>query len=488
MIILLMSSPAYYVHLPDECQGSTCCSSYFPITRSSSPASDVGQQFMSGPWFLVAPVYQPISKSGGKRDGIYLPAGADWIDYWNSATIVGGGVVVNGYDAPLDKLPMFVRAGAIVPMWPESIKSYGAAEPKPDPLTIEVWPAGNSSFELYEDDGRTRQALSAGGSPSSRAPTGPASTQKFAKTKISCFAGSSALRTGGRVQIAIGPSEGDFDGKLAERGYDIRVHAPKEPKAVHISGTAGPGYSTYPLSKTGSWAELDHKPSGWFFEPDAVSQTKWGGLVAIKTPKKSTGEGFDVVLEGEPPRQHIALVEDCANDGASFDFDPLSKQIVARGTSSAEMEVVNVAANRGSFLSSSQQCLTVGEDKDVASNTPALELQPCQTKPSQQWVFLPSGQMALTSDGGNCIDYDATDRRAEMYPCHDGGAVGNQKWLFDKQSGRISSGVDARCFGLTWSSGRSADALSSKKVVALEQKILSSAQEVAAQPTTIVYI
>ena len=61
-------------------------------------------QFMNGEWFLVAPVY----KSEGKRDSIYLPKGK-WFDYWNGKEY-NGNTWLNNYDAPLDKLPLFVKA------------------------------------------------------------------------------------------------------------------------------------------------------------------------------------------------------------------------------------------------------------------------------------------------------------------------------------------------------------------------------------------
>ncbi|MCE0448256.1 hypothetical protein LT493_44720 [Streptomyces tricolor] len=75
-------------------------------------------EFLSGPDFLVAPVYEDADT----RDGIYLPKGT-WTDYWTGRTYQGP-TTVNGYHAPLDTLPLFVREGAIVPMWPEGTTSW----------------------------------------------------------------------------------------------------------------------------------------------------------------------------------------------------------------------------------------------------------------------------------------------------------------------------------------------------------------------------
>jgi alpha-glucosidase (family GH31 glycosyl hydrolase) len=73
-------------------------------------------QYMSGEWLLAAPVYEDAVT----RDGIYLPAG-EWWDYWDG-TVSQGPQTVDGYAAPLDKLPLFVREGAIIPMWPDGMQ------------------------------------------------------------------------------------------------------------------------------------------------------------------------------------------------------------------------------------------------------------------------------------------------------------------------------------------------------------------------------
>jgi alpha-glucosidase len=72
------------------------------------------QQFMAGPSILVVPIYQPLSTTA-LRDEIHLPAG-EWVDWWNGS-VYEGPAVINGCPAPLERLPMFVRAGAILPMW-----------------------------------------------------------------------------------------------------------------------------------------------------------------------------------------------------------------------------------------------------------------------------------------------------------------------------------------------------------------------------------
>lgn len=114
-------------------------------------------EYMFGPWFLAAPVIRrtaDLARERGHRAGpprypVYLPPG-DWIDYWTGRKYRGPAVVEA--PAPLDILPLFVRAGAIVPM-------TGATRRIPadliDPLQLELYPAGESSYALLEDEGRT---------------------------------------------------------------------------------------------------------------------------------------------------------------------------------------------------------------------------------------------------------------------------------------------------------------------------------------------
>jgi alpha-D-xyloside xylohydrolase len=98
-------------------------------------------QYMLGPWLLVAPIYDE-----GDRREVYLPA-AEWIDYWTGARYEGPRVVT--VDAPLDTLPLFVRAGAILPgMEPARRIPQGRIEP----LIITVYPGPESGYALREDE------------------------------------------------------------------------------------------------------------------------------------------------------------------------------------------------------------------------------------------------------------------------------------------------------------------------------------------------
>ena len=106
---------------------------------------DLGHQFLWGDDFLVA----PVTREGATAWPVYLPAGA-WYDFWTGVRHEGpGGITV---EAPLERLPLFVRAGAIVPMGP--VVQHTAERPL-DEVILMMYPDGTSRFELYEDDGRS---------------------------------------------------------------------------------------------------------------------------------------------------------------------------------------------------------------------------------------------------------------------------------------------------------------------------------------------
>ncbi len=105
----------------------------------------IGNEYMFGPAFLVA----PVTDQGQTTKQVYLPAGADWYNYWTHQRLHGGRTVT--VDAPIDKLPLFVRAGSIIPL---GIRIENAADPQ-SIAKVQVWPGANADFALYRDDGTT---------------------------------------------------------------------------------------------------------------------------------------------------------------------------------------------------------------------------------------------------------------------------------------------------------------------------------------------
>jgi alpha-glucosidase (family GH31 glycosyl hydrolase) len=212
-------------------------------------------QYMLGKSLLVAPVY----KSEGKRDGIYFPEGK-WFDYWSGETIAGG-KTLNNYPAPLDKLPLFVRGGAILPLYPQMMFD---AERAADTLTLDVYPAGQSNFTLYEDDGLTREHRKGA----------------FAKQLFECTGESDGLQP---ILFTINPSNGDYKGKLQERVYLLQIHVAKKPHRLLIN--------TESVKSCKSKEKFDIASEGWYFD-----QTDRKGVVTIRTKKVPVANKINFTL------------------------------------------------------------------------------------------------------------------------------------------------------------------------------------------------
>ncbi len=110
---------------------------------------NIGDEYMFGPAILVS----PMTEQGATTRHLYLPRdqkGALWSDFWTGAATAGGKTMDAA--APLDRLPLFVRAGSIIPMGPDI--EYAAEKPA-DPLELRVYAGADADFTLYEDENDT---------------------------------------------------------------------------------------------------------------------------------------------------------------------------------------------------------------------------------------------------------------------------------------------------------------------------------------------
>ena len=111
-------------------------------------AWNIADEYMFGPAFLVAPVTEYKARSRK----VYLPAGTSWYDFYTGRSVNGGQAIDAA--APYERMPLFVRAGSIVPTGPAI--QY-TAEDKGGPLTLNVYTGADGSFSVYEDDGVSPQ-------------------------------------------------------------------------------------------------------------------------------------------------------------------------------------------------------------------------------------------------------------------------------------------------------------------------------------------
>ena len=173
-------------------------------------------EFLLGDALLVAPVYRNGSadEAGNDvRDGIWLPGGPDdvWFDFFSGERYLGG-QVLDGFDAPLWKLPLFVRGGAIVPRWAAHNNPRQKSGLNPGGIdrahpTVDFWPVkGENRFVAYEDDGR-----GFGG----------------------CVATDYACRAAGDETVLVaGPSRGGYGGFEPMRSVTLRARVGRRPAGV----------------------------------------------------------------------------------------------------------------------------------------------------------------------------------------------------------------------------------------------------------------
>src|SRR5262249_36350609 len=129
-----------------------CCETGLPIMRAlwlhypdDQSASARGDEYLWGRDILVA----PVTEKGATSRALYLPRGS-WFDFWTGERLTGGRELSRPVD--LATTPLYVRAGAILPLGP--VKQY--TEEKVDgPLIVRVYPGSNGAFTIYEDDGRS---------------------------------------------------------------------------------------------------------------------------------------------------------------------------------------------------------------------------------------------------------------------------------------------------------------------------------------------
>lgn len=198
-------------------------------------------QFMYGPSILVAPIYQETKsdKEGNDiRNQIYLPEGK-WMDYF-SGEIYDGNKIINNVDAPLWKLPVFIKLGAIIPL----------NNPNNNPSQIdktnriyEIYPFGKSTFTEYDDDGETQAYLNGEG----------------VTTKIDVAADRKKA-----IKITVNKSQGNYKGYIAEKTTEMRIKTKRKPEKIRVKIN---GKNTK-LTEAKSRGELEKLEHGFYYDAE----------------------------------------------------------------------------------------------------------------------------------------------------------------------------------------------------------------------------
>ena len=195
-------------------------------------------QFLYGPNFLITPIYQ-ATKSDDKgndiRNGIYLPEGT-WVDYFSGEKYEGNRII-NEFDSPVWKLPVFVKSGAIIPM---TNPNNNVAEINKNLRIYEIYPEGKSSFTEYDDDGIS---------------------EAYKAEKRTFTLNESKVKKDNTV-VTIQPTTGNFDGFVKEKVTEFKINVTQEPKKI----TAKIGNSKIKLTKAASLADFQNKENVYFYD------------------------------------------------------------------------------------------------------------------------------------------------------------------------------------------------------------------------------
>lgn len=194
--------------------------------------NSLNEQFTLGDAFLIAPIVNPygLQKDGsGLRDHLYLPRG-DWYDFW-SGDHCAGGKTYSDIVTPITHLPIFVRAGSIVPrtFWSQNPAEYSQNR------IIDYYPGPASTATLYEDAGSGLEYEN--GASASTTITAAATTKK--------------------ITIQIDPRRGSFKGMANAVSTSINVYSKRAPHSVVllVSGQEQPVQSAIGADKNNPLAD-----------------------------------------------------------------------------------------------------------------------------------------------------------------------------------------------------------------------------------------
>ena len=156
---------------------------------------------MFGPALMAC----PVTKAGATSRSVYLPASASWTDFWTGKTYLGGQTIEA--EAPVETMPLFVRAGSIVPYGPDIEYAMQSA----DPIELRVYPGANGDFTLYEDEGDNYN-------------------YEKGKRAIIPISWNEAART-----LRIGNRQGNFPGMLKERTFHVVWVSPEHGAGIPVT-------------------------------------------------------------------------------------------------------------------------------------------------------------------------------------------------------------------------------------------------------------
>lgn len=321
---------------------------------------DVTDEYMFGDAFLVAPV---VKDATSQRD-VYLPEGEKWIDFWTGESHEGGQTLT--YTAHMDIIPLFVRAGSIMPWGPDVQFS---TEKRWDDLEIRVYPGANGTFTLYEDENdnynyerqkayseipftwnEETQTLTIG--QREGAFTGMVETRTFRIVKVSTRRGTGDLH------------ETRHDAVVTYDGTPMEIKLKADDQPIRLTELTGQCIQNPGFEEDGT--TLNQKaPKGW----EVACNTSWWGVNA------GEGNGDPVATEGN----YIFGVWDSSNKAQAR----ISQTLEGLPAGTYRLTVDMQASNKNGTNRVGRQCLFADKAqaffKDQITAVGSSDMHPLQT-------------------------------------------------------------------------------------------------------------
>ena len=274
-------------------------------------------QYMYGTDFLVAPVYQATKadKEGNDiRNGIYLPEGT-WIDYFTGEKYEGN-CILNNFETPIWKLPVFVKSGAIIPM---THPNNNVSEIDPSLRIYELYPNRHMATVEYDDDGVTEAYK----------------REQSVSTIIE-----SNVDKKNRLTVTIHPTAGNFDGFVKEKRTELRINVTEKPKKL----SARINNKTVKLTEVNTPEDYRKGENVYWYEA-APDLNKFA----------TKGSEFEKVVITKNPLVHakLASVDVTANQVVlnmeGFRFEPADRHRVSTGVLTAPQNFRMTEENREAY-------------------------------------------------------------------------------------------------------------------------------------------
>ena len=265
--------------------GISLCRPMYYDYPDSKEAYEFTRQYQFGDDLLVAPIGAPM-KDSLSTVRAWLPAGNDWYE-WHTGTLLKGGQVAERRFT-ITEYPLYVKAGAIIPMYP-AIKHL---DQNPEKMILGIFPGGTGSTQVYEDNGNDKDYA-----------------KQYAVTKVSTS--QPANRT---FRINMAPRTGSYTGMKPTKDYQITLYGSEMPVSVTVNG------------KKMVYTDSSITKQGWQYDGSNLA-------VVIRLPAVNCSQNTTVTVSYDP-KQSVVLT-----DGLVQQFKKLSKTTTALKFKAAKLVI-----------------------------------------------------------------------------------------------------------------------------------------------------